>query len=80
MSVRDLSGGGMSIQFPRLPKVAQADKTETKFIVPPGHGVSVWGAISWVHAPDNLIGVQFLPEPEPLVRVRAWIDDYLGIR
>ena len=76
---RDLSGGGMSIQFQKLPSTAQAEKAEVKFVIPPGKGVDLHGDICWVHPPDNLLGVKFAPEPEPLVPVRAWIDDYLGI-
>jgi hypothetical protein len=76
---RDLSGGGMSIHFLQLPKAAHAEKTEVKFIIPPGYSVNLRGDVCWLYEPDNLLGVKFAPEPEPLMAVRAWIDDYLGI-
>jgi len=76
---REISGGGMSINFSKLPKAIKAEKAEVKFVVPPGRVVTLHGDVCWVYEDDNLLGVKFLPEPEPLVPVRAWIDDYLGI-
>ena len=76
---RDLSVGGMSIQFSKLPKAAKAEQAEANFLMPHGKSVSLQGVVCWALEADSLVGIQFLPQPEALKLVRAWVDDYLGI-
>jgi hypothetical protein len=76
---RDLSGGGMSLQFGRLPRVTLGDAASVSLIVPPSSSVSVRGVVCWIYEPDVLVGVQFSPDQEALKPVRKWVDGYLGI-
>lgn len=77
---RELSGGGMSVTFTRFPQIKQSDFVEVTISVPPGLKLTLRGVICWQQPQDNLLGVQFLPDPEQVQPIRAWIDDYLGIR
>jgi hypothetical protein len=76
---RELSGGGMSLTFGKLPNVSKSDYIELLLVIPPGKALSLKGVVCWIHENDNLVGVQFMQESNMLAPVRSWIDDYLGI-
>lgn len=76
---RDLSGGGMSIQFQTLPKTSLEEPADLDFQIPPGKKIGLHGLVCWIYEPERLIGIQFQSEPESLKPVKAWVDDYLGI-
>lgn len=76
---REVSGGGMSISFTTMPKIGKGEYVEVCFVLPPGRTISVKGVVCWSQESEHLLGVQFIPEADVLMPIRAWIDDYLGI-
>jgi hypothetical protein len=76
---REVSGGGLSLHFEKLPSVSKSDYVELSLLIPPGQSLHVKGVVCWIHETDNVFGVQFMADAAALGPVRSWIDDYLGI-
>ncbi len=73
----EISGGGMSFQTSA--NLAVGNTVEAAFDLPGKPGIKVGATICWVRDPDGLAGLRFDPEDERRLRVKEWIDDYLGI-
>lgn len=74
---QEISGGGMS--FRAAAKVTVGTTVEASFDLPGKAGIKVRATICWARDLDGMSGLRFDPEDERRLRVKEWIDDYLGI-
>ncbi len=74
---QEISGGGMSFRTPMNLPVGTV--VEASFDLPGKPGIKVGATICWARDADGLAGLRFNPEDERRLRVKEWIDDYLGI-
>ena len=49
------------------------------FTLPPSTEVKVRSSIAWVNAQEQRIGVRFDPADGHRLRVKAWVEEYLGL-
>ena len=76
MSV-EISAGGMSLKTDR--SLLMNSAVLMKFALPPAVEVKVRATVAWVNAQEQRIGVRFDPSDANRVRVKQWVDEYLGI-
>jgi len=73
----EISAGGMSLS-PAEP-IALEDWVLASFKLPNEATIKVRAVVCWSRDEGKQIGIRFDPADERRYRVRAWIDDYLGI-
>ncbi len=73
----EISGGGMSFRVST--NVAVGTAVEASFSLPGKAGIKISATICWVREQEGLAGLRFNPEDQRRLRVKEWIDDYLGI-
>jgi len=76
-STVEISAGGMSLHSNRKLTVPQA--VQATFDLPRIGRVITRGVVCWVRRDEEMVGLRYDPEDERRLRVREWIDDYLGI-
>lgn len=70
----EISGGGMSLHANRLPP---GMVVQVEFAMPNAPAVKVGASVRW--AAEGQLGLRFDENDQGRIRVKAWIDKYLGI-
>jgi hypothetical protein len=76
-STVEISAGGMSLRSTRKMTVPQA--VRATFDLPKFGRVATRAVVCWIRKGEEMVGLRYDPEDERRLRVREWIDDYLGI-
>jgi len=73
----EISAGGMSVRTTRKMELNQS--AELSFDLPNVTGIKVRTTLCWIKSGEEMVGMRFDSDDERRLRVREWIDDYLGI-
>lgn len=73
----EISAGGMSLRTDR--SLLMNSPAGLNFTLPPAIGVKVRAFVAWVNAQEQRIGVRFDPGDGHRIRVKEWVEEYLGI-
>lgn len=73
----EISAGGMSLKTER--SLLMNSAVVLNFTLPPATEIKVRGSVAWVNAQEQRLGVRFDPSDGHRIRVKEWVEEYLGL-